>query len=281
MSQFMILREADQKYRIVFAVHHALWDKMSSLVLEDQIQSYLDGKKVVNHLPYAHYVASLNHEIVDVQVQGIKCSFVKLLQTYTLATQDNPILKLESSCLKLPDNLYENYHQLNIWDLLVHLVRVIAQENGLLTSQIKEIPIQIVQEGRNKLATDYSQSLGLFVDFAPLSISNEEDQQSASMTHRISYLDCLKKKNNLLWQEVFEAYSNELNAVLLVNYLGIYDVDFERMKKVMTNHLDLKAREITVTRHDDYLLVIYPVFQNTSNRIKQKLQEKINAYVHM
>jgi len=279
MSQFAVLREADETYRIVFAIHHAIWDKMSSLVLEEQVQSVLDGKEeVTSILPYAHYIASLNHDLVDKQVQKVAHSFVKLLETYKKETKSNPISKLEASLIKLLNELHEKYDQIDIWDFLVQIARVIAHENGLFTERTKGIPMQIVQEGRNKYSTDYSQSLGLFVDFAPISIDHEADKQHRSISHHIHHLDQLKKKNNFSWQGVLGAHSNDLDSVLLINYLGVYEVDFERIKQAIANNLDVVAREITITLHDDHLSIIYPVFGNASSKIDQKLQEKVNAY---
>jgi len=278
MSRFVVLREADEIYRVVFAVHHAVWDKMSSLVLEEQVQSVLDGKVATSTLPYAQYVATLNKGLIDREVQRVKDDFVALVAAYGKEVAGNSILKLETCLIKLPRELYENYHQLDIWDFLICIARVIAQENGLLTEKIAEIPVQVVQEGRSKLAADYSQSLGLFADFAPISIGCEVDQDQGAVTQRIRHLDQLKKKHNLLWQELFGAYSNELEFVLLINYLGVYDIDFAQVKQELANNPDAISREITVTLHDDHLSVIYPVFSNASNEFQKKLHETMDAY---
>ena len=278
MSRFVVLREADEIYRVVFAVHHAVWDKMSSLVLEEQVQSVLDGKVATSTLPYAQYVATLNKGLIDREVQRVKDDFVALVAAYGKEVAGNSILKLETCLIKLPRELYENYHQLDIWDFLICIARVIAQENGLLTEKIAEIPVQVVQEGRSKLAADYSQSLGLFADFAPISIGCEVDQEQGAVTQRIRHLDQLKKKHNLLWQELFGAYSNELESVLLINYLGVYDIDFAQVKQELANNPDAISREITVTLHDDHLSVIYPVFSNASNEFQKKLHETMDAY---
>jgi len=277
MSQFIVLRETNETYCIVFAIHHAIWDKMSSLVLEEQLQLELDGKEITSPL-YAHYIASLNHEIIDEQVQRVNDSFVKLLEDYKEETKEKSILKMAASLIKLPITLYENYHQIDIWDFLSQIVRVIAQENGLLTEKTKGIPIQIVQEGRSKFTADYSQSLGLFIDHVPISICYEANSVQMPIADQIQHLDQLKKKNNLLWQDVVGRYSNDLDHVLAINYLGVYDVDFELIKQAIANNQDVASREIVITLHGDHLSIIYPVFSSASNRIEQKLQEKINDY---
>ena len=277
LSQFLILREADKKYRVVFKAHHAVWDAMSSVLLEEKVRSYLKGGSIKSSTPYSHYVKSLNSKI-DRQCRKIKTDFIDALDDYHQIMKNNPMLRLETAIIKLPEHLHHLNEHDHIWDVLLYISGIIAEANGLLGSKIRKIPMQILQESRSKLNLDCSKSLGLFIDLAPLLIHLDQIKAGASLSSYIHDLDVLKRKNNISWLDLIGNHAHQLDSVLFVNYLGLYDIHFDTLKKLMVDHPWGGIGEITIALYGHHLIVKYPIFRKSTNQISELLQEKMNMY---
>jgi len=277
LSKFLVLREADDRYIVVFKVHHVVWDGMSSVLLKEKIHACMKGQEYKSSLPYSHYVATLNQEVDD-QCQKIKTQFLSGLEAYHKGLENNPIIGSEISVVKLPKNLDNLNHYHNIWDLLIYIATIISKENKLSGEKIKTIPIQILQENRNKTNLDYSESLGLFIDLAPLLIDLDHVKDNNAVSTRVHELDVLKRANNIDWIDLFRDI-NLLDTVLIINYTGSYEKNFDRIKKTMLADFNIKTREITISLYDHHLIIHHPVFKKNSGKIEQVLQEKINEYL--
>lgn len=268
LMDLYLVREDDITFKLYLTSHHIVWDKISSLIIEEEIQDLLQGRNSYEQvkLAYSSYAEQANHNqsvvIENKEVSEMVKNYRCLLQRYRDKHLENEIIRSEAAVLNISEDVVG---EVETWAIIDEIVHIIASENQLLETD-SELPLQFTQEERNILTGDFTRSVGPIIDMLPIF---KNDQHTILEQFKSSQK--MKERFNLNWLNLFRSSFDTFDKVLLINYLGVYEMDEEEFLDDIHSTNYVKSREITISKCKNQLLVRYPVFRNNKGNTKHML----------
>ena len=181
------------RYRLVFAFNHLIFDGESIKILQGQLQHLLAGREkpeVKNH--YAHYVelmASRDYSAVTLD------NYLDL-DEYTQVTRqlhnslDMGAIKNDTFEIDL-SSLHPRWSHLYNEILLVAYARFLAD-----MFEIPQVPLLLLTSGRNYQSGNFSMVLGDFHDYIPLLLRHDSPQDPVGqLEHIVGYRKYIREHN--------------------------------------------------------------------------------------
>ncbi|MGG2063225.1 hypothetical protein [Bacillus sp. S14(2024)] len=278
LSNIFIVHEDEVTFSIHISSHHSVWDKASSLILKNELIEILENgiKPNISRSRYADY-AQLSNQLVENEDQELTkfiSEYENSLITYSRLNYQNKIVRAELAVVKIPEEILTNFDE-EIWGLIERILDVIVFENKL-TNGSDVVPLQFVQEERSSIDHKFMNQTGPIIDMLPLM-----KKSNFSILDQINQVKVMKKVFGLNWLNIFRENFKLMDGVLLINYLGLYEMNYKEYIEDISSDNYEAAREITFSKYEDKLIVRYPVFENCNKNIKDLLQEKVNPYLQI
>ncbi|OUM45936.1 non-ribosomal peptide synthetase, partial [Bacillus pseudomycoides] len=278
LSNIFIVHEDEITFSIHISSHHSVWDKGSSLILENELVEILENglKRNISRSKYADYAELSNGltESEDKKLTKFISEYKRSLITYSQLNYQNDIVRLELAVLTIPEEILSSFDE-EVWGLIEMILDVIVFENKL-TNGSDVVPLQLVQEERSSIDHKFMNQTGPIIDMLPLMKKSD-----FSILDQINQVNLMKKTFGLNWLNIFRNNFKLMDKVLLINYLGLYEMNYKDYIEDISSDNYEAAREITFSKYEDKLLVRYPVFENCNKNIKDLLLEKINPYMQV
>lgn len=283
LSSILVTQLTESKYQINVVIDHCIWDKASSQIFREKLQTLLLGTsygetKVSSYTSYIREVQGVTNTLVHNSEVKESILNAKELIYQTLERNTNRVLKFtENKLFELGPNTF-NLYQENPWQVIEHIIKVIVHQNKLADAKDQSYPVLIVQDERNFMGGNYAETLGEFLDLVPASINLYE---KGSLQNVIQNLQSIKKEEKMNFTEsIFERAEDirELfSKVLLVNYQGAYDISSEELQGwLVAQDKDFSSTEIFINDIDNQLIVTYPVFDICKQDIEEEIQSSLN-----
>lgn len=209
LSKIIITKESEKQHIIHVVVHHSIWDKTSTQILKERVQQLLDSS--LEHTlvkgTYTQYVQEINNtEHADLQKEPLAAlqlqSYLRNLNEYVAYNANNKLERSVVSIFEMGPQLLKFYRE-KPWDMLMHVLRIVATENQLLPENAVEVPVFILQEDRRYMSKDYTNTLGEFLDLLPLSVDCKEDVVKGDMQGTIEKIQKKKERSTLTLSSCF------------------------------------------------------------------------------
>ncbi|MGG2092649.1 amino acid adenylation domain-containing protein [Bacillus sp. S13(2024)] len=278
LSNIFIVHEDEVTFSIHISSHHSVWDKASSLILKNELIEILENglKPNISRSRYSDY-AQLSNQLVENEDQELTkfiSEYENSLITYSRLNYQNKIVRAELAVVKIPEEILTNFDE-EIWGLMERILDVIVFENKL-TNGSDVVPLQFVQEERSSIDHKFMNQTGPIIDMLPLM-----KKSNFSILDQINQVKVMKKVFGLNWLNIFRENFKLMDGVLLINYLGLYEMNYKEYIEDISSDNYEAAREITFSKYEDKLIVRYPVFENCNKNIKDLLKEKVNPYLQI
>lgn len=265
LSSIAILQFSSNKYYILFLVHHCIWDKSSSVILQEEIEQKSEHKlpKEKSKDSYSEYITMIkNNELPvkniaipdrrnsDNQLHSSKCTRTAMSEEYCKKLEEDP------------------------WEVIEEIVKIIVECNHLNTLN-GNYGLYIVQDDRNYLEKDMAAVMGNFLDFLPVTIHMKKEE---SLKDHVELLQKQKALTGVNY--IAKSGMNSLNIRniffnnLIINFQGHYEMDEKMADEWMKQGKDFEATtEIFIGRCGNSLLISYPVFEMCDSDIEKRLEE--------
>ncbi|WP_211750154.1 non-ribosomal peptide synthetase [Paenibacillus sp. Marseille-Q4541] len=286
LIRVVIMRITEQQHEIHIIAHHCVWDKTSTQLFKEQIELILHTperllpfkEKESTYMQYINEITRSDKDKLDgnindsVDLQGY-LSGVKEFLNYN---SHNRLLKSTVSLVKMGPNVNRLYKE-RPWNVLMHILRVIARENGLVSANVTSIPMFILQADRNYMEADYMDVLGEFLDMMPVLVDTKQSIGFDAQEH-VEAIQLQKRKSHLNYVELLNRLHGELTTVipeiLSINYQGAFDISYEDVQKIVSSDEFRDTPEIFVNSYTDYLVIYYPTYERLQANLEKVLKQE-------
>lgn len=276
LSKFLIIRLNEKDFKIVFSVHHCIWDKSSSRVLENILNSMINNEGTnKNHiLEYKKYIDSL---LKRGSIQYDKSLFNKELykdtvNEYLINNCKNKLDRSEILIISMNEKLQKKYEE-EPWNLILYIVKLIAIENKLQVSENKLLPIFSVQQDRMNKCINFQNTLGLFLDTLPILIDCCEDIEYLDKNLQLVYK--LKEETGINYNELICNNNFSLKGILSINFLDIFQLSSDEIQQIKDYSRSMATTEILIIKQSDKLIVRIPIYEGAEKNIKDNITNKL------
>ncbi|KOP70464.1 hypothetical protein AMS59_19725, partial [Lysinibacillus sp. FJAT-14745] len=286
LSRIVITKESERHHTIHIIVHHSVWDKTSTQIFQEKIQHLLDDNvdnSIIMKESYDQYIHEVTHYDGNVNNGEISelylNSYLNCVDTNITYNKENVLEKSTRSLIKMGPNILNLYKE-KPWNLLMHLLKVLARENQLVPENSSTIPMFILQEDRRYMRNDYTNTLGEFLDLLPILLDCNQDMMEWNMQEYVERIQKAKKTQHINFMELLSKERDNLSSivpsVLSINFQGGFDLTYESFLKITNKENYRGSTEIVVNNFDNYLVVFYPMFNKCSKNIEEILQYEFN-----
>ncbi|KZE03981.1 Long-chain-fatty-acid--CoA ligase [Bacillus mycoides] len=283
LSSILVTQLTESKYQINLVIDHCIWDKASSQIFREKLETLLLGTSYgrTKVSPYVSYIREVQ-EVTNTLVNNIEIketiSNAKELIYQTLERNANKVLRsTEDKLFELGPNTFKLYQE-SPWQVIEHIIKVIVHQNKLANAKDQSYPVLIVQDERNFMDGNYAETLGEFLDLVPASVKLHE---TGTLQNVIQNLQSIKKEEKINFTEAIFEQSEDIrelfSKVLLVNYQGAYDISSEELQEwLAAQNKNFSSTEIFINDIDNQLIVTYPVFDICERDIEEEIQSSLN-----
>lgn len=283
LSSILVTQLTESKYQINVVIDHCIWDKASSQIFREKLQTLLLGTsygetKVSLYTSYIREVQEVTNTLVNNSEVKESISDAKELIYQTLERNTNKVLKsTKNKLFELGPNTFKLYQE-SPWQVIEHIIKVIVHQNKLVSTKDESYPVLIVQDERNFMDGYYAETLGEFLDLVPASVNLCE---KGRLQNVIQDLQSIKKEEKINFTEVLFEQSADIrdlfSKILLVNYQGAYDISSEELQEwLAAQNSNFSSTEIFINDIDNQLIMTYPVFYTCERDIEEEIQLSLN-----
>lgn len=273
--KIIVVRNAKSSYQVHTIAHHAGWDKMSIVLLEQRLQELLEEKQERRFIPqYREYREEISqrNQIMKQEMEN----FIEMAYQFRKKNAENPLLKSVITSLDLGERTKVFFEE-KPWELIFLLTKSIVKSNQL-TDYGTLLPLLILNEDRKNKHKDYTESIGAFLDMLP--IIQNVDQSESKVEGCVNRLmnNKIEEKINYL-EELRSLDKNFIKLIpelLSINYHGLFEIDYETAKNILQMKPLKATPEIFVNRYREKLLLSYPVYEKNDQLIEAALQSQLD-----
>lgn len=228
-SELHVYKTEKNEYKIFLRIHHMFWDGMSAELFESQVQAYLSGdkKRYSSIYPYSEYVEMVNaHSLNEIllDVYGEKMEIERFIENIKFYTQTS----LATIPIPLSD-YYQNKVLSNTWGILGNIIKS-TDDLFAIRDTNSSIPLLILHHAREGKVGKYKNTLGLFLELVPISLSNSNvDDLEVEFNSILKTYNEIKKEGSINILEYLKSKSlgdftiSMIEKVPVLNFLGLYD----------------------------------------------------------
>ncbi|SMG18349.1 non-ribosomal peptide synthetase [Paenibacillus aquistagni] len=286
LVKLLVTKDSEKYYTLHLFAHHSVWDKSSSQLFKErflQQLAYSSSSNVIQSLGrYSMYIEEVKRGKGDEEAELIPAQkptdFIRSMSDYSCFNANNTLRRSVVSLLKMGPKVNILYKE-KPWDLLLHLLKVIAKENKLLQED-QVLPVFILQDDRGAWTQDYSATLGAFLDLLPIALDcHSEPKRLVSMQEQVEELQKVKRSRHLHYLERLSSLSVNLAQIvpsmLSINFQGAFDLTYEGVQQMLKGSNMMNTSEIYVNSYADYLVICYPLFERLSGSLEGVLQQEL------
>ncbi|MCL2841701.1 MAG: hypothetical protein FWE05_13130, partial [Defluviitaleaceae bacterium] len=283
LSLIVVTKEEENKHVVHIAVSHAAWDRLSSVIFEEYLIKLLNPMRTFElklQFSYKDYVKETGL-VLDYSFDFTK--FMSVADSYLKHNRSSRIIGEQGCILRLGTQSFD-FYQKSPWDFIEILLIKWIELNHLVSKDISEIPLFIIQEDRRYKKKDYTDNLGVFLDTLPVTISTGR-HNTLPLQLEVEKLQNIKKLNNLNYlSEISNINPVLASSLVRVNYQGIFTLDFDEIERLqqevnkMDNMFPSPVSEIYINSYSNYMFFFYPVHEQCSTNIKLIMQEVCDQF---
>lgn len=258
LTKIIILRESKMEHKLLIIAHHCVWDKSSSLIFNELIESAVktENYHLENNI-YSDYVKRIN-ELEKKEIKKIS---------------DSPNEKVfKSQCLRINMSDRSTVEFLtNPWKIVEKIIYTIGISNGLVKEN--EIPLYIVQDDRTFFDASMAMMMGQCLDFMPVKL---DCNVTGSLIKSIEQAQSKKALHSLNFNSIFSVSPENIEDIfrktLILNFQAQYEMDEQLAKSWLINAQNTDpSTEIFIGRCKNSLLLSYPIFEKCEGDIEKEL----------
>ncbi|MBO0454911.1 non-ribosomal peptide synthetase [Candidatus Enterococcus murrayae] len=279
LSSIGLIRTCQYEYELLFYVHHAVWDKMSRFILEDNLINNLNDECRENLKDYYFYNQKIieanydNNRLIDtakIFVESYRNGQADLFSKF-----ENRMIQLE-----LEDSSFSAIDS-DPWKFVGKVLRKYLESSDQWDRKNHIVPMLFVYEDRRVFHKELTNTIGLFADILPFVLKLEEDDESVNIEELVG----LKRKNKINYYELLskitESQNDFLKKVPTVNFQIGYGTSKDEISQIFDDESNQEntSPQIIFTRYEDTLVIMYPdinvnrsKFKNAVKKITQEVK---------
>ena len=276
LYNIMILKEADDKYRVFMPANHLVFDGMSSEIVKNKLKNiyYNDGdlENVSNDLSYEDYINQINKGPQNISDDELINDFDLLKFSDRLDVLLENDDQFEYRIIKIStDKDFKNLDSQKLFSIASQLFLKVMYHNFGST----EVPFFMFHTGRRYENQKYYHTIGEFIDILPFQLEDLKDgftkineRNQLVEEKNINFTTLIKNKevsdNFPKVNSLLSISSAEISKIPKFNYLGLYEAG-EAEELLITGAKDdsqyIKDRlfDISYREKDIYILTFCKV----------------------
>ena len=270
-SYIMIVGKKFGGYRVMFFVHHGLWDKSSALILKNKFTKMITVNTKIVPLYYSDYVAEVtkkkteNHEVA---------SFVELFMNSLKTMTDLIKSRYEKRYVAIVDMIVEDgvVDRFKM-DPIGNIMKFYRRANPIV-DELEYIPFAILYHGRPDVNDD---QLGLKLVYLPCLLSVSDNKI-------IGGLDLISNDGTVpyeLYDMKLDDYYSGDNFFIEMNYHGFFEGEINNQPiysrdKTFVTETNQILKEIECNDSKNNIYISMPMYENNTDEAQKKADEIFN-----
>ncbi|MBU3093333.1 amino acid adenylation domain-containing protein [Clostridium sp. CF011] len=286
LIRMVITRESEVCHKLHIIAHHSGWDKASTQILNDRLNDLIksDSTETLIKTTYKNYIEEIKNcngftknigYMAELKIED----FIENVNEYVRGNIDNNLEKSILLTIKMGPKSLKVLKE-KPWNLLTHVLRIVARENQLISLDKTIIPMFILQEDRRGKERNYTNTMGEFLDILPILIDCSQDAIKCDMQKYVEKVQNIKKDENINYLELFNRQQQDFYlltaSVLSINYHGIFELTYDIVQKMLSLDKIRRATEIFVNCYSNYLVISFPIYKKCINNLEKILQDEFN-----
>ncbi|MBW9147271.1 AMP-binding protein, partial [Clostridium sp. CM027] len=286
LIRMVITRESEVCHKLHIIAHHSGWDKASTQILNDRLNDLIksNSTETLIKTTYKNYIEEIKNcngftknigYMAELKIED----FIENVNEYVRGNIDNNLEKSILLTIKMGPKSLKVLKE-KPWNLLTHVLRIVARENQLISLDKTIIPMFILQEDRRGKERNYTNTMGEFLDILPILIDCSQDAIKCDMQKYVEKVQNIKKDENINYLELFNRQQQDFYlltaSVLSINYHGIFELTYDIVQKMLSLDKIRRATEIFVNCYSNYLVISFPIYKKCINNLEKILQDEFN-----
>ena len=240
LYNIIIVKEADQKYKIYLPFNHLIFDGSSMEILKNTLTSIYKSQGEMEHIgydfTYEDYVTQINKGPQDILEDELIAEFELLKWSHhvkSFLAKGHHNFDFDYGTIKLSiDEDFKNRSQEEMWNIASQLfIKLMNYNFGM-----EAVPILMVSKGRQYETQNYYHLVGEFIDMLPFysedlkdSFTKIGDKLKLVAAKNINFLTLIYHKEAPedfpKVKKLLEISSEELIRIPAFNYMGLFEED--------------------------------------------------------